>query len=295
MRPRLSPFVLLFAATVFCAQAPKSELIYDRKSEFNHIQVRRDSDGLVSLVFADSPRPATQTALYPERPHELMLPYARAMSSAFLVQPKPKDVLIIGLGGGALPSFLRRHFPDTRVTVVELDPQVIDVARRFFGFKEDDKVRAVAGDGRKFIETTDQKYDLIMLDAYGPDSIPRALATREFLQAVKRRLAEGGIVAANVPGPTTNDLYDRMLKTYEAVFPIESLHVIKAPEWSVQQTVVAMPPGVRVEKQTLLDRAAELEKRAQLNFDLAKIVEDGYRTAPTIPAQTKALVDGEKE
>jgi spermidine synthase len=295
MRPRSTLLILLFAATASCAQSQKSELIYDRKSEFNHIQVRRDPDGLVSLVFADSPRPATQTALYPDRPHELVLPYAKAMVSSLLFQPRPKQVLIIGLGGGALPSFLRRHFPETQVTVVELDPQVIEVAKRFFGFKEDDMLHAVAGDGRKFIETTDQRYDLIILDAYGPDSIPRALATREFLQAVKKRVTEAGIVAANIPGPATNDLYDRMIKTYQAVFPIETLHVIKAPEWSVQQTIVALPPGTRVDKQTLLDRAAELQKRAGLKFDLPKIIEEGYRTTPRLPPETKPLADGEKE
>src|SRR5688572_5636343 len=157
MRKASAAFLCLFLATASCAQlVGRSDLIYDRKSEFNHIQVRRHADGLVSLVFADSASPATQTSLYPDRPHELVLPYTKALAASVVFRPQPRRVLIVGLGGGALPAFLRKHFPEAHVTAVELDPAVIDVARRFFGFKEDDKLKAIAGDGRKFIETTQE-------------------------------------------------------------------------------------------------------------------------------------------
>jgi spermidine synthase len=288
-RPHPLLLVLLLLPTSSCAQPTDQQLLYDQKSEFNHIQVRRKADGLVTLVFADSSHPATQTALYPDRPHELILPYARAMASTFLFHPKPKDVLIVGLGGGALPSFLRKHYPDTNVTAVELDPKVIEVAKQFFGFKEDDKLKAVAGDGRKFIETTDHAYDLIILDAYGPESIPKALATREFLEAVKKRLTPGGIVASNIPGPVNNDLYDEMIRTYQVLFP--ELHVIRAPEPSIQQTVVAFPVKTRIKKDDLVQSASQLNDRLKLNFDLAEIVRNGYRTAPSIPSSTKVLRD----
>jgi spermidine synthase len=291
-RPRTTLVVLLLLATTSCAQSNERELLYDQKSQFNHIQVRRAQDGLVTLIFADSLNPATQTALYPDRPHDLILPYAKAMAATFLFQPQPKRVLIIGLGGGALPSFLRKHYPDTHVTVVELDPKVIEVAKQFFGFKEDEKLKAVAGDGRKFIETTDQAYDLIILDAYGPDSIPKALATREFLEAVKKRLADGGIVASNIPGPINNDLYDEMIRTYQVLFP--ELHVIKAPEPSVQQTVVAFPIKAQIKKTDLVEGAQRLGARLKLKFDLAEVVRSGYRSAPSIPSSTRVLRDSDK-
>jgi len=294
MRRRCPTLIVLLLLTApSCAQLSDRELLYDQKSEFNHIQVRRAQDGLVTLIFADSLNPATQTALYPDRPHELILPYAKAMAATFLYQPQPKRVLIVGLGGGALPSFLRKHYPDTQVTVVELDPKVIEVARKFFGFKEDDKLKAVAGDGRKFIETTDQTYDLIILDAYGPESIPRALATREFLEAVKRRLADGGIVSSNIPGPINNDLYDEMIRTYQVVFP--ELHVVKAPEPSIQQTVVSFPVKSNLKKEELVRRAEELGQRLKLKFDLADVVRKGYRTAPSIPSSTRVLRDSDKQ
>ena len=288
-----SGFCLLLA-TISCAQpATRSELLYDHKSPFNHIQVRRQADGLVSLIFADSAHPATQTALYPDRPHELILPYTRALASSVLFQLQPKRVLVIGLGGGALPAFLRRHFPDTQITAVELDPKVIEVARQFFAFKDDDHLKAIEGDGRKFIETAQETYDLILLDAYGPDSIPRALATREFLEAVKKRLATGGVVASNIPGPDNNDLYDRMVRTYEEVFP--ELHVIRAPEPSVQQTLIALPEKIGLRKDDLVKRAQSLSEKVRLNFDLPDVVKSGYRPAPAIPKGTRPLRDADKD
>ena len=293
MRFACASLLSLMLAAVSCAQENRSELLYDQKSPFNHIQVRRQPDGLVTLQFADSARPATQTALYPDRPHELILPYARALAASVLFRPEAKRVLIVGLGGGALPAFLRRHFPETQITAVELDPKVIEVARQFFAFKEDDKLKAVAGDGRKFIETTEETYDLIVLDAYGPESIPRALATREFLAAVKKRLSPRGVVASNIPGPNSNDLYDQMIQTYRELFP--ELHVIKAPEPSVQQTLVALPQKLGVTKEGLVTQAQTLGEKLRLNFDLADVVKSGYRTAPSIPGSTPPLRDSDKQ
>ena len=294
MRTGCTALLCLLLATTSCAQpSARGELLYDQKSEFNHIQVRRQADGLVTLIFADTTHPATQTALYPQRPHELILPYTRALAASVLFQREPKEVLVIGLGGGALPSFFRKHYPEARITAVELDPKVIEVARQFFGLKEDDKLRTIAGDGRKFIETTDQTYDLILLDAYGPDSIPHALATQDFIAAVRKRLGPNGVVASNIPGPNSNDLYDNMIRTYQELFP--ELHVVKAPEPSVQQTVVALPQKRDVTKDELVKHAQTLAEKVRLEFDLAAVVKSGYRTAPSIPKSTPPLVDFPKK
>jgi spermidine synthase len=271
-------------------------VLYDAKSPFNRITVRQRPDGVRSLTFDDPD--VVQTVLDPTKPHELVSNYTRAMTSALCVNAtSPKSVLIIGLGGGALPSFLRHYFPDTRVTVVELDPDVIAVAKKFFAFKEDDRCRAVCGDGRKFIEDSKDQYDLIYLDAYGSEDIPRALATAEFLRAVKARVSPNGIIASNISGPSANPLYYRMIATYRLVFP--ELHRVDAGGRSVQRTIIALPAPLPagappINRDALTTRARALQSKLRPSYDLPALIADGYQPVDRT-SQTAPLLDADKE
>jgi spermidine synthase len=269
--------------------APTPGVLYDRQSAFNRVRVTQDAAGLRTLTF-DDPR-VRQTVLHPDRPHALVLTYTQAMSTSLCLNPAPKNVLVVGLGGGALPSFLHHHYSDVRVTAAELDPDVIAVAKTYFGFREDPRMRAVPGDGRAFVEKSPDRYDLILLDAYGPESIPLPLATRQFLEAVRSRLAPGGVVAANIPGPSANTLYHRMLATYRAVFP--QLHLVQAPG-SVQQTLIALPAAdPAATKASLVTAARDLQRRHRFPHDLPALLDDGYRPLPDAPPDAKPLLDNE--
>ena len=136
-------------------------------------------------------------------------------------------MLVIGVGGGTLPMFLRKHYPEAAIDAVDIDPQVIEVARKFLGFREDATLRAHAADGRAFIEAVREPYDVIFLDAFSSSELPAHLTTREFLQAVRRALAPSGVVVGNVWDRYANRLYDSMLRTYQDVF--DELYVLSVP------------------------------------------------------------------
>ena len=89
------------------------------------------------------------------------------------------------------------------IDVAEIDPEVIQVAKKFFFFKEGKNLRVHPQDGRLFLTRTPQRYDLILLDAYYTDAIPFHLTTREFFQIAERKLSPNGIVVANVIGAVT--------------------------------------------------------------------------------------------
>lgn len=169
---------------------------------------------------------------------------------------------------------------------------VVRVAKEYFGFRENDKMKAIVGDGRKHIETTDKRYDIIFLDAYGADSIPYALATREFLEAVRSRLAPGGIVASNIWSELHNRLYWSMLKTYEAVF--DELHVIVAPEGSGNRIVVALPRKAGTTRTGLMQTAAELEKSRMPKLELTRMIDQGYVDPLDIPGHARVLMDNKE-
>ena len=150
----------------------------------------------------------------------------------------PLRVLIVGLGGGTLPSLLRKHYPRMAIDVVDIDPDVVAVAKKYFGFHEDALMHAYVEDGRRFIEKCKQPYDIIFLDAFGPENIPYDLATKEFLLAVRRAIGPNGVVAGNVWSQSSNPLHDAMLRTYQEVF--DDVYVIETGE-SENEIFLALP------------------------------------------------------
>lgn len=151
-------------------------------------------------------------------PQQLVQPYSWGMLSALYVQPEPHRILIIGLGGGVLPMALRRLYPTAQIDAVDLDPSVVRIAERYFGFTPDDHLHAYVDDGRMFVRKQGRagvRYDLILIDAFDQDYIPEHLLTVEFLAQVKAIMAPRGVLAANTfDGPLTP--YEAA--TYQAVF-----------------------------------------------------------------------------
>jgi len=288
-RQQRSLFLLLLSlivaapATLFGAE---DRVLYDRESRYNRIIVEEDDFHVRRLYF--EPQGAVQTAIDMEEPLRLILPYARTTMCGLALVPQPKRMLIVGLGGGCMPMFLRDRYPDAQIDVAELDLDVARVAKAYFEFREDAKLKVHIGDGRKFIETTENRYDIIFLDAYGTDEIPYSLTTREFLRAVRSKLSESGIVVANVWGSYDNKLYPSMVKTYRDVFA--ELHIVCAPR-SENRIFLALPKKAGLSKEQLAEKAGELQKARPFKFDLAEIVQGGYEPLKDNP-DAKVLLDG---
>jgi spermidine synthase len=87
-----------------------------------------------------------------------------------------------------------------RIDAVELDSEVVDVAFRFFALPEDDRIRVFADDGRSFVDTCTETYDIAIVDAFDEDQVPRPLTTDEFMRALRDRLAPDGVAAYNFIG-----------------------------------------------------------------------------------------------
>lgn len=271
-----------------CAQArplPGERVVHHEVSAWGEIWVVEDA-GTRYLRFGRDG--VDQSAVRLGDPLHLEFTYTRAILSAFAVAPPDPRVLIVGLGGGTLPMFLRRVAPRAVIDVVELDPRVAAVAASHLGFTPDDGVRVHLGDGRRFIEASGATWDVIVLDAYGPDNIPTALATREFLVAVRARLAPGGLVAANVWSEAVNARYPAMLRTYEDVFP--EVHVVRGLT-GASRIVIAPEAATRWDRAHFEEAAARLAARWRLGFDLRAIVERGYEPPGGHPAGGAVLRD----
>jgi spermidine synthase len=141
------------------------------------------------------------------------------MLASLLLDPAPSNVLIVGLGGGTLPTALAELYPAARIDIVELDPAVVAVARQYFGFTPTDTMRVFEQDARVWVKRADgrsRRYDLIMLDAFNGDYIPEHLMTREYLLEARGLLTSDGVLASNTFA--ISRLYDNESVTYADVF-----------------------------------------------------------------------------
>lgn len=214
---RLKTLLALFASLVTTPSTAMT-IIHTEKSLYRNILVYEE-DEQRCMSFTRNQQTARQTCLSLDDPNQFVFVYTRMMMGALYLNPQPRNILIVGLGGGVLPMALTKMFPDARIDIAEIDPAVVKVAQRFFGFNPSPQVQVIEEDGRVFVKRagkSGQRYDLIMLDAFDHEYIPEHLLTREFLLEVKTLLTADGVLAANTF--SSSRLYHHESATYQAVF-----------------------------------------------------------------------------
>jgi len=207
-----------------------------------------------------------QSAMRISRPHDLELSYTRSMMACLLFHPAPRTALMVGLGGGSVAKFVYHHFPDAQVRVLEIDPQVVAIARQCFLVPSDDaRFRITVGDGAEHMAQSGAAADLIMVDGYDAESHVAELATREFYAACRARLAPGGVLVVNLWGGDRQ--FNDMLKRIEAVFQEGTLCLPARKPGNVIAFAFRDAPGP-LRWDELTRRAAELQARYDMEFPL---------------------------
>lgn len=202
----------------FAWHAATAKVIHREKSLYRNILVT-EAVNLRCLSFSIKRQLRNQTCMDTRDPDRVVFPYVRMSFAGLLVNPKPERMLMLGLGGGTVPTLLHKLYPQMEMDLVEVDQAVVNVAREYFHFQENDKMRVIVQDGRVFTRRAlieDKRYDIIFLDAYNGEYIPEHLMTVEFLRDVKNLLTPDGIVIANTFA--VSRLYDHESVTYEEVF-----------------------------------------------------------------------------
>jgi spermidine synthase len=206
------------------------------------------------------------------------------LGSLYLV-PQPRRILIVGLGGGTLPSALGKLLPESEIDVAEVDPAVVRVAQKYFGFTPGARTHVYEEDGRVFVKRSIRNrvhYDLVMLDAFDQDYIPEHLLTREFLQEVKAVLTPDGVLAANTF--SSSRLYAHESVTYEAVFG--RFYNLKSGNRVILLKVDALP-----EKDALVRNARLLDASLRRFGVDSEWLLPRFDAARDWPADTRVLTD----
>ncbi len=263
-------------------------VLYERVSAYNTIIVTEEENGLRVLRFGKGG--VRQSVMKLGDPDHLALPYVQVALVGLALPEEPRRFLVVGLGGGTLPMFLRKYYPNATIDAVDIDPEVVDVAKRFFGFREDGLMNAHVGDGRQFIEKSRLPYDVIFLDAFGANSIPAHLTTQEFLQAVRRAVTPNGVVVGNVWGRGANPLYDSMVRTYQEVFDELFILDVRGAE---NKILLALPRKQPLNRDELTQMARKVSAAKRFPFDLGDPVKYGFADAHAKTQRARVLRDRE--
>ena len=215
---RWNTLMILFFAPVFLAGPLINEaVIYEGESQYNKITVKDVGDMRVlglnwEYFFIQSK--INKSGIITNS-------YFDYMSLGPLLNDA-QDSLWLGMGAGACIRQLRYFYPDLGVDAVEIDPKVVEVAKRYFYIEEDDRLSVYVADGRMFLREAKQ-YDLIYLDMFSGADIPAHLATKEFYELTDEHLTSDGVLMMNVLSMkdnhiVVNALSDTLLEVYPSVF-----------------------------------------------------------------------------
>jgi spermidine synthase len=192
--------------------------IYDTEKDGEAVRVLLRDDKFHSAKYLDS--------------DELVFNYTKFYDLALELLPNSKETLMIGGAAYSYPQYLLRNFSDLGVDVVEIDPQLTVLARKYFGLEDNDNLNIYHDDARIYINNNVKKYDIIYGDAFSSHySVPHHLTTLEFNKKIYNSLNNEGVyimnIISSINGPksdyfraqynTTAKVFDELL-----VFPVEN-------------------------------------------------------------------------
>ena len=138
-----------------------------------------------------------QSEMRVDKPLELVFGYTQAMMAFLLVHPEPPDILLVGLGGGSLSKYCHYLLPQSTVTTVEINPEVIALRDTFSIPADSERFRVVEADAVHYLPLHSGAADVLLLDGYDEDGLPDALSTPLYYRHCFEALREGGVLVAN--------------------------------------------------------------------------------------------------
>lgn len=199
------------------AQAPRQgNYVENYDTIYNSLTVERKGD-IVELRARARGSEALESAVDLTDPLKLVVHYTRSLYGALYLHPKPKRVLMIGLGGAGFHRLFAAAYPEALLHTVELDPKVLELCETRMGFTPTKNTPVTIMDGRMFVKRNREQWDWLILDAFRGGFVPPHLKTEEFYRECAARLSERGVFVSNLHA--TSQLYYSDLKTIQKVFP----------------------------------------------------------------------------
>lgn len=165
---------------------------------------------------------ANSSAVY-KNSSDLAYEYTQYFEAYKYFIPTLNTALVLGSGGYSIPKAIIEENETVTVDVVDIEPRLKEIASKYFNYKDNSRIITHTGDGRRFLTTSNKKYDLIFIDAFSSHaSIPSHLVTREFFDLTRKHLTNNGVVIMNIignPDYERTNLLNSIVKTSLKIFP----------------------------------------------------------------------------
>lgn len=226
----LFPAAILFQEGYSYAMFSSYEM-RDFDTQYNRLQIYRSNEKETErpmLILSTDPLSA-QSAMYLES-EELVLNYAKYYHLLRHFKPDFQSTLIIGGAAYSFPKHYLKEYPNKQIDVVEIDPQMTELARKYFRLQDDPNLQIFHEDGRVFLNQNTKKYDVILVDAFTSIySVPFQLTTIEAVKQIEKSLTPDGVVIVNLISAFEGEgakFLQAEMRTYKEVFP--NVYTIKA-------------------------------------------------------------------
>jgi len=268
-------------AEVVARSGSEPGLIARVESLYNDIYVYKQANGLYVLSFGAKRLRYVESIVDPDDELDLPVYYTQSMTVGLAYPPALDNAMIIGLGGGRTAWYHHKSVPGLHFSAVELDPAVAQIADQFFKVRPEKNFDIDIMDGRVWLTKSNDRFDLILIDAYRGPFVPFHLLTTEFYQEVARHLRPGGIAVQNVEPSTM--LFDSAVATIGAAF--DNLDFFEGKG----NIVIVAYNGPKRDPAELQRVAAERQAHYGFRYDLTKILDRRYE--PKFDASAKPLTD----
>jgi spermidine synthase len=206
---------LLLGATILRA-APAGNYVEHYDSLYNSLTLER-TGSVVEIRARAHGSEALESAVDLDDPLKLVVHYTRTLFAGLFIQPTPKRVLMIGLGGAGFHRMFNAAYPEALLQTVELDPKVYELCQSHLGFKPNAQTPVALMDGRLYVKRDKTQWDWLILDAFRGGFVPPHLKTEEFYRECAARLTDRGVFISNLH--ETSELFYSDVKTICTVFP----------------------------------------------------------------------------
>ncbi len=287
----LGGYVLWRVTPIPDTNASGEAILFRADTQYHRITVT-EGDGTRHLRFDSS----HQSAIAIEDPYQSRIRYPDYMHLALALKPDAKRVLVLGLGGGAITKRFWHDYPGVTVDSVEIDPVVAEVARKYFWLPEDERSRVFVEDARRYVQSTGETYDIVIVDAYYSDALPFHLTTDEFLREVKAVMSPDGVLAYNVISSTEgsgSNLFHSMYRTALGVWDdlwVFPIGIGSDGSEETRRNIIVLATDTRVTEDALREAIASRVDGTVSIDGFAGMAEDLY-TAPVEVADVPLLTD----
>lgn len=227
---------------------------------------------------------APQSVIYLDNSRELYFPYINFFKLIFYFNPNIKKTLALGGGAYTYPRYYLDQDKKATIDVVEIDPKITEIAKKYFYLKDDARMNIFHQDVRYFLNKSNTKYDAIISDVYGSFYIPFQITTREAVEKMFNLLNDKGVIIVNIVSPMSEEKSKFLraeYKTFKQIFPQVYLFPMSYKDLDLKENIMLVAlkskekPNFKIEDKNLQVFLDNLWKR-DLNLSDVPVLTDNY-------------------